>query len=81
MIKLAFKTKKGQEEIMDEAVRYFQKNTRLKMTERGSCCVIFGEMYVDYVMVSLSQEDDTFEVTVESKEHEYMAQKFAEKFK
>jgi hypothetical protein len=81
MIKLSFKTKKGQKEILDKAVQFFEKNTGLKRTDRGSCCVIFGEMYTDYVMVSLSQEDDTFEVTVESREHEYLAQKFVEEFK
>jgi hypothetical protein len=81
MIKLSFKTKKGQKEILDKAVQYFQKNTGLKRTDRGSCCVIFGEMYKDYVMVSLSQEDDTLEVTVESREHEYLAQEFVKEFK
>jgi hypothetical protein len=81
LIKLRFKTKKGQKEILDEAIRFFQKNTGLKITESDSCSVLFGEMYTNYVMVSLSQEDDTFEVTVESREHEYTAQKFAEEFK
>lgn len=81
MIKLAFKTRKGQEEILDEAVDYFQGKAMLEITERGSRCVIMGEMYRDYVMVSLSQEEDGFEVTVESREHEYLAKKFVEDFR
>jgi len=79
MIRLAFKTNKGQEEILDEAVEYFQGKTGLEITERGPCCVTMGEMYRDYVMVSLSQEKDGFEVTVESREHEYEAKEFARK--
>jgi len=78
MIKLAFKTNKGQQEILDEAVSFFQDKTGLEIAERSSCCVIMGEMYRDYVMVSLSQEEDGFEVTVESREHEYLAKKFVE---
>ena len=79
MIKLSFKTKKSQKEILDEAVRYFEK-IGLKRTDRGSCCVIFGDMYADYVMVTLSQKNDAFEVTVESREYEYLAQKYVEEF-
>jgi len=81
MIKLSFKTKKGQKEIFDKAVQFFQKKMGLKRTDSGSCCVIFGEMYKDYVMVSLSKEDDTFEVTVESREREILAQEFVKEFK
>ena len=80
MIKLAFKINKGQEEILDEAVEYFRGKTGLEIAERSSCCVIMGEMYRDYVMVSLSQEEDGFEVTVESREHEYLAKEFAQSF-
>ena len=81
MIRIAFKTNKGQEEILDETVEYFQRKTGLEITERIACCVIMGEMYRDYVMVSLSQEEDGFEVTVESREHEYDAKEFARKFR
>jgi len=81
MIKLAFKTNKGQEEILDAAVKYFKGKTGLEITERSPCCVIMGEMYRDYVMVSLSQEKDGFEVTVESREHEYLAKEFAQSFR
>ncbi len=79
MIKLSFKTEKSQKDILDEIVRFFQ-NTGLKRTDKGPCCVIFGEMYTDYVMVTLSQKNDGFEVTVESREYEYLAQKFVEEF-
>ena len=81
MIKLAFKTNKGQEKILDQAVEYFQEKTGLEITERSPCCVIMGEMYRDYVMVSLSQEEDGFEVTVESREREYLAKAFAERLR
>jgi len=79
MIKLAFRTGKGQEEILNQAVEYFQGKTGLEIAERSPCCVIMGDMYRDYVMVSLSQEEDGFEVTVESREHEYLAKEFAQK--
>jgi hypothetical protein len=81
MIKLVFKTDKIQEEILNQAVEYFQNNTDLKITERTDCCVIMGEMYRNYVMVSLSQEEGGFEVKVESREHEYQAKKFVKEFK
>ena len=81
MIRLAFKTNKGQEEILNSAIEYFQGKTSFEIAERSACCVIMGEMYRDYVMVSLSQEKDGFEVTVESREHEYEAKEFARKFR
>ena len=81
LIKLYFKTGKGQEEILDEAANYFQDRTGLEITERSPCCFIVGEMYRDYVMVSLSQEEDGFEVSVESREHEYLAKEFAQSFR
>ncbi len=75
MIKLSFKTKKSQKDILDETKRFFE-NTGLERADKGSFCIIFGNMYDAYIMVTLSQEKDGFEVTVESREYEYLAQKF-----
>jgi hypothetical protein len=40
----------------------------------------FGEMYKIYIMVTLIQKDDKFEVDVESKEYDYWEKKFVAKF-
>jgi hypothetical protein len=81
LIKISKKTKMTQPEIIEKALQYFQKVTSLKLTSSAPCCVIFGEMYLDYVMVSVSEEDDGTEVTVESKEYESVAKSFLQELK
>lgn len=81
LITLAKKTKESQQQVIEEAVQYFQRETSLKLASSGPCCVIFGEMYWDYVKVSVSKEDDVSEVTVESRGYESLASKFLEKLK
>lgn len=81
MIVLSTETNKSQKEIIDQATKFFQENTGLKATEQGPCCLIFGEVYQNYVMVNVNQKDHIFEVRVESKEYEYWAKKFIEELK
>jgi hypothetical protein len=81
LIKVSKKTKMSQQQIMEKATQYFQKDNSLKLTSSDPCCVMFGEMYLNYVKVSVSKEDDGFEVTVESKEYEGLAKSFLEKLK
>jgi len=81
VITVSFETKKDQEAVLDEAVKYFGDNVGLKIAERSSCCAFFGDYPRSYVRVTLSQKDQKFEVVVESKEFEYWAKRFAEEFK
>ena len=81
LIKISKKTKMSQQLVMEKAVQYFQKDNSLELTSSSPCCVMFGEMYMDYVKVSVSKEDDDFEVIVESKEYEALAKSFLEKLK
>ncbi len=82
MIVLSFETGKSQEEILEDAVKYFVDEVGLKVVERGDCCVHFAdEDQLGYVRVTLSQKDSKFEVEVESQEYDYHAKKFAGDFK
>jgi hypothetical protein len=78
MIVISTETNKSQNEIIDFAVKFFSKNMGLKITEQNPCCLIFGEMYQNYVMVTLNQKDSIFEVKVESREYDYFAKRFIE---
>lgn len=80
MIVLSFETDKEQQEILDRAIKFFTGKMGLEATERSHCCVIFGEVYKSYVMVTLNQKNDKFEVVVESKEYDYWAKKFVAEF-
>ena len=80
LIVISFETRKGQEEILDQAVKYFRDDVGLEVTERGSCCVYFADK-IGYVKMTLTEEEDKFKVDVESKEYEYHAKEFARKFK
>ena len=80
MIVVSFETKKDQEEILDEAVKYFRDNVGLEITEKNSCCVHFGNK-LGYVNVTLTQEQDKFKVDVESREYEYHAKQFVKRFR
>ena len=81
LITISKKTKMSQQEIMEKAVQYFQKVTSLKLTSSAPCCAIFGEMYSNYVKVSVSKEDHGSEVTVESREYESVAKSFLQELK
>jgi hypothetical protein len=81
LIKISKKTKTSQQQILEKAAQYFKKHTSLKLTSSDPCCLVFGEMYLNYVMVSVSKEGDGFEVTVESREHEGLAKSFLDELK
>ena len=81
MITVAFRTKRDQEAILDEAAKYFGDKVGLKIAERSPCCVFFGDYPRSYVRVTLSKEDKGFEVIVESKEYEHWARRFFEEFR
>jgi len=76
MIKLSVTTKLNNEKIIEKAVDFFGNKNGLKVTEQGDCCASF-EGAGGYVRVDIS-ENEKKEVTVESREHEYLAKKFVE---
>ena len=81
VIAISFVTQKDQTEILDRAAEYFVNNVGLEVTERAECCIHFGgKDQVGYVKVTLSQKNEKFEVTVESREFEYWAKKFVKEF-
>jgi len=76
MIRLSVTTKLDNKTIVDKAVDFFGNKNGLKVTEQGDCCASF-EGAGGYVRVDIT-EDEKKEVTVESREHEYLAKKFVE---
>lgn len=82
MIVVSFETKKDQEKILDEAIKYFRDKVGLEVTEQGPCCVYFGDRNkLGYINVKLTQEGEKFRVDVESREYEYHAKKFTRALK
>jgi hypothetical protein len=76
MIKLSVPTKMDNKKIMEKAVDFFADKNGLKITEQGDCCATF-EGAGGYVRVDVVNNEKT-EVTLESREHEYLVRKFAE---
>lgn len=76
MIKLSVTTKLDNKTIIKKAVDFFGNKNGLKVTEQGDCCASF-EGAGGYVRVDIV-ESEKKEVTVESREHEYLAKKFVE---
>ena len=76
MIRLSVQTRLDNKKILDKAIDYFANKNGLKVTEQGDCCASF-EGAGGYVRVDIVNNDKT-EVTLESREHEYLVKKFAE---
>lgn len=76
MIKLSVQTKLDNKKVLEKAIDYFEKKNGLKITEQGDCCISF-EGGGGYVRVDMTNNEKT-EVTLESREHEYLVKKFAE---
>lgn len=81
LLVMSFKTNKDQKAILDEAVKFFVDDVGLKIVEQTPCCITFDGDKVGYVTVTLTQEDNGFDVTVETREFEYWAKKFTQEFK
>lgn len=78
---MSFKTDIDQKAILDKAIKYFVDEVGLKIAEQNSCCITFNGDKVGYVTVTLAQEDNKFEVKLETREFEYWVKKFVEGFK
>jgi hypothetical protein len=78
MIRMSVQTKMDNKTVIDKAIDFFANKNGLKITEQGDCCVSF-EGAGGYVRVDVTNNEKT-EVTLESREHEYLVKKFAESF-
>ncbi len=78
---MSFETKKGRKAILDKAIKYFVDEVGLKIAEQKPCCVTFNGDKVGYVTVTLTQEDNKFEVGIETREFEHWVKKFVKEFK
>lgn len=81
MLVMSFKTDKDQKVILDKTIKYFVDKVGLKIFKQDPCCVTFNGDKVGYVTVTLSQEDNKFKVTLETREFEYWVKKFVGGFK
>jgi len=78
---MSFKTDKDQKVILDKTIKYFVDEVGLKIVKQDPCCITFNGDKLGYVTVTLSQENNKFEVTLETREFEYWVKKFVEEFK
>lgn len=70
------KTKKGPEEVVERAIDYFGKEgLGLSVARENPCCVTF-EGGGGHVSVTASQEEDTTEVELETREWDYHVKRF-----
>ena len=76
MIRMSVQTKMDNKVVIEKATDFFAKKNGLKATEQGDCCASF-EGAGGYVRVDVASNGKT-EVTLESREHEYLVKKFAE---
>lgn len=76
MIRMSIHTKMDNKKVIERAIDFFANKNGLKITEQGDCCASFegagGYVRVDFV------DKEKAEVILESREHEYLVQKFAE---
>lgn len=77
MIKLSTHTSLDNVRIRGRAIDFFSLKNGLEMKEEGDCCLLF-EGAGGYVRVTLVNNGKT-EVTVESREHEFLAEEFVGK--
>jgi len=76
-----FETKKGRKAILDKTIKYFVGEVGLKIAEQNPCCPTFNGDKVGYVTVTLTPEDNKFEVGIETREFEHWVKKIIKKFK
>lgn len=79
MLKISKETKLQPEQVLDKATAYFgPEGENLQTKERDACCVTFAGGG-GYITVSVSDEEGSRSVDVETREFEYQARQFLQK--